>query len=76
MSIPYIGFSDDSLSQMPKVKKGNKIICMKCNNIHTLEGGADGSELLLFYKCDNNLFLGAIVGKLVDGIKPDVSGKI
>lgn len=76
MSVPYIGFSNKTLDDKPRVKAGDELICPKCGGRHKLEADDKGGQLLLFYTCDGNVCLGAIAGKLVAGERPDVSGEL
>lgn len=79
MSTPYIGFGNDTLSKMPKVGDGDPIICPKCQSVHKLECGTKNGnkdDFLMFYRCGESSYLGAIAGRLVAGVTPDVSGKI
>jgi hypothetical protein len=73
---PYIGFGNDTLKRLPSVKPGDSIDCPTCKGKHKLEAASDGSTLLLFYKCGNQLYLGAIDGKCTIGVKADVSGSM
>jgi hypothetical protein len=65
---------------MPIAKKGMLIECKRCGKDHRLETGKDDtgeeSELIMFYHCDNKIYLGAVAGKLVCNVKPACSGKI
>ena len=70
---PYIGFGNDTLAKLPKVKAGDSIRC-KCGHVHTLEDSKP--PMLLFYQCDGKTFLAGINGRLTDGVKADVSGEI
>lgn len=79
MSTPYIGFSNDALSKLPKVSKGQLIKCDKCKKCHRLEcGTSDGkeSDTIMFYKCGEDSYLGAVAGRLVAGLKADVNGEV
>ena len=76
MSIPYIGFGNDTLSKLPVVKKGDEIHCPRCNERHLLWGADDGSELIMFYDCGGKTYLGAVNGRLVVHQKPDASGSL
>jgi len=76
MKTPYIGFSNETLDKMPTVKAGDIIECQKCGGDHVLMAADDGSELLLFYRCSGGLYLGAVAGKMMMHIKPDVSGEM
>ena len=55
-------------------------MCKKCNKLHELEGGKDSAgnptEILLFYKCGENDYLGAVANKLVIDVIPTVSGRL
>ncbi len=72
---PYIGFSNETLNQLPDVAAGDMVDCPHCGAQHALEG-----EKLLFYTCEEGalapMYLGAVNGKLVIGVKPDASGHI
>lgn len=80
MTTPYIGFGNDTLNKMPKVADGDPIICMQCQCVHKLESANDEkgnkTDLLMFYTCGEKQYLGAVSGRLVAGLKPDVSGKV
>lgn len=76
MSTPYIGFSNTTLSKLLPAKAGDKITCADYGAVRVLIRPDDGSEFLLFYKCGEELYLGAINGHLIVGVKPDASGEI
>jgi len=79
METPYIGFSNETLSKLPPVKKGDMVFCSNCGNQHPLEcGTVNGKEdtTLMFYNCGEESFLGAVAGKCVVLKKADVSGTI
>lgn len=80
MSIPYVGYGNETLAKMPAVKDGEPIICPRCQGTHNLEAAKDKdgnkTDVLMFYRCGEGDFLGAVAGKLVAGLKADVSGKI
>lgn len=76
MTTPFIGFGNDTLKNQPEVKPGDKFICPTCNNEHVLFGGDNGETLLLGYYCeDGKMYLGAVGGRLIAGLKPDVKGR-
>ena len=78
MSTPYIGFSNDNLAKLPKVKAGDEFNCPRCEGRHTLlpANADDGEEICLFYKCGGTAYLGALDGRLIAGQKSDVSGEL
>lgn len=79
MSTPYVGFGNDTLNKMPKVSGGDPIICPSCQGVHNLQCATkDGTptDLLMFYKCNGKAYIGAVSGRLVAGIKADVSGRV
>lgn len=79
MNIPYIGFGNDTLEKLPKCKEGDIVFCSNCGGEHPLECGTSKgkkSDLIMFYKCGENLFLGAIAGRCIILKKADVSGQI
>ena len=79
MSLPYIGFGNDTLAKMPKVADGDTIICPRCTNVHKLEAGTENgveTDLLMIFTCNGKQYLGAVSGHLVAGIKADCSGSV
>ena len=79
MTVPYIGFGNSTLKNLPQVKSGDEVHCPHCNQRHMLESSlCDGkpSEMLLFYKCGDKTFLGALNGRLVAHANSDCSGEI
>jgi hypothetical protein len=72
---PFIGFSNDTLSKLPIVRKG-QTITMPCGHNHVLEADDKGGELLLFYKCGDKLYLAAIDHRLITYTKSDIHGEI
>ena len=70
-SVPYVGFSNDSLAKMERAKAGDEIICQKCARTHVLEDSTP--PMLLFYKCGDAIYLGGIDGRLTVGKKADVA---
>jgi hypothetical protein len=80
MDTPYIGFSNDTLQKLPKVNKGDKVFCIKCGGEHPLECGTDSkgheSSIIMFYKCGDTAYLGAVDGCCTVLKKADVSGRI
>ncbi len=78
--ITFIGFGDATLLSLVEVSKGDPIVCPRCEGIHELRCGkdADGDEccLLMYYVCEGGVYLGAINGRLIVGIKPDSSGTV
>ena len=77
---PYIGFSNETLSKLPKAKKGDMVFCTNCGEQHPLECGKDSegneNDSLMFYTCGDKSYLGAVDGRCVVLKKADVSGKI
>ena len=73
MSVPYIGFGNDTLAKRPALLAGDLVDCHKCGDKHVVEGSKpDG--FLLFYKCGCDSYLAGIKGRSIVGAKPDVSG--
>lgn len=73
MSTPYIGFDNRTLAGQPNVKQGDLIDCPHCGDKHPIGGAEDNSAGIMFYKCGETDCLASIDGKLVAGLKPDVS---
>jgi hypothetical protein len=79
MSIPYIGFGNDTLADCPPVKEGDEIHCPRCNGRHWLECALQNgqkTDLLMFYHCGEGLYLGAVGGRLVVHAKADCGGTL
>lgn len=79
MSTPYIGFGNDTLNKLPKCKKGDMVFCVNCGGEHPLECGTSEDkecDLLMFYKCGDKTYLGAVDGRCTVLQKADVSGQI
>jgi hypothetical protein len=79
MKTPYVGFSNDTLDQQPILRDGNQIKCPHCNNHHEVEcGTVDGkkSDLLMFFKCGDLVYLAGVDGRSVLGQKSDCSGTL
>ena len=79
MAIPYVGFGNEKLDKLPIVKEGDRVECVRCGKDHQLESGTvkgEKSNLLLFYKCGKRLYLGALDGRLMVGVKSCCSGEI
>jgi hypothetical protein len=75
MNISYIGFKNDTLIKLPKAKEGDDVFCIKCGGKHPLQCGTSKnkkSDLILFYKCGNKMYLGAVAGKCTVLKKADV----
>ena len=78
MATPYIGFDNGSLEGQPDLSVGDTIQCPNCESTHKVSGG-DGipqSDILLMYICGDRGYLAGVHGKLVIGLKSDVSGTI
>lgn len=75
MSTPYVGFSNKTLGRQPRAKPGDMVAC-GCGESHALSGGDDGSTVVLFYRCGDKSFLGAVGGRLATGVRADVSGEV
>lgn len=81
VSTPYIGFGNDTLERQPEVRIGSRIRCPKCKRFHKLMpfhkswNGVEPAPLA-FYLCKKQPYLGAVNGRLIAGLKPDVSGEV
>lgn len=78
--IPFVGFENKTLADLVEVFEGDTIVCNRCEETHKLRCGKDanGDEccFLMFYTCGDKSYLGAVDGKLVVGIKSDISGSL
>ncbi len=92
MKTPFIGFSNNTLKERFHVNIGDQIVCPNCGNTHPFIGPEKTTKynyctgkyvelskeipILMFYKCEDSLCLGAVDGKLVVGVAADISGEI
>lgn len=74
MSTPYIGFSNSTLNEQLLVNKG-QIVTMPCGHDHILVACDDGNEALLFYNCEDRVFLAAVNHRLISYAKVDAHGE-
>lgn len=74
--VPFVAFSNDTLDRQPRVHKGDIVECPHCGGEHILCACDDGSEILLFYNCGGDAYLGAIGGRLTIGTPADMSGRL
>ncbi len=72
MSIPYIGFGNDTLAKLPALKTGDEIVCPTCKGKHAIEG----DSFFLSYRCGDKTFMAGINGRNTMGVPADVSGEI
>ncbi len=73
---PYVGFSNELLGKLPDVKPHDLIRCPLCGQEHEIQPTDDGSFVVGLFNCGENVYLGAVKGKLVTSIKPTLSGKV
>lgn len=76
---PYIGFGNDTLAKLPVVHAGEMVKCPHCGGEHEmLPSTSDGqpTEKLMFFKCGETTYLGAVQGRLVVGTPSDVHGEV
>jgi len=73
--IPFISFGNDEFIGK-NIKKGDYVICKNCDGLHEIlaaetikNGKYIESNKLLFYKCNNNLYLCSVKGKALPGIE-------
>ena len=71
MTKPYVAFGKDELIGRPTLKKNQLVRCPHCGKRHRLTcgKGRDGNEtdILLFYKCGESLYLAPIDGADIMG---------
>lgn len=65
----FVALSNDELQDLPKAHTGDEIDCNVCGEKHVLLSSRDSnglpSEFLLYYRCGNQTYLGAVAGKLL-----------
>ena len=79
MTTPFVAYGNDALKNCPTAKHGDKIICDKCGQAHELMEWKDihGNTSGLFsYICGDGEYLAAVGGKLITGVRPDMSGEL
>ena len=68
-----LAIGNNEIKNAEKVYKGDTVICLNCKKPHTLETGTlvnnDGTktetDMMLFYKCKDKVYLAAIENKLL-----------
>lgn len=70
MTTTTIGFSNETLERLPRVRAGDTLDCLLCGQQHVLEAIRDeqGQEML-FYLCGDKPYLAALRGHLVVGVE-------
>jgi hypothetical protein len=68
-----LAFGNDELEPCPDAYPGYVVHCMRCGEQHSLECGTDKNtgeptSDLMFYRCGDEEYLGAIGGKVVVSI--------
>jgi len=68
-----ISFSNDELDECPEVDEGYIVHCAICGGEHPLECSTDTKTKekttdLMFYRCGERMYLGAVKGRLVVSI--------
>jgi len=81
MSIPYVGFGNDQLTEQPDCRQGDMVECPHCNHAHpvqfaTSQETGQKTNLLGFYHCGEKTYLACLAGKFVTGLTPGCSGRI
>lgn len=72
MSVPYVGFGNETLARQPTAEVGQVVDCPRCGGEHALTG----STTLMFIKCGAASYLAGVSGRLVLGLKSDVAGTV
>jgi hypothetical protein len=76
MGTPYVAWGNEDLECRAEVHAGQSILCPRCLGYHELRACDDGNEVLLWYRCGENIYIGAIKNRLVAGVKPTYSGEV
>lgn len=73
--VPYVGFTNDTLSKLPLVRPGDEITCPRCGARHVLKNPTPKTEVpvAMFYQCGDQHYMGAVQNRNVIGVQPDVS---
>jgi len=74
--VPYVGFFGETLDRQPRMHAGDMIECPTCGGEHVLCACDSGSEVLLLYECGDDVYIGAVGGRLVIGTPADMSGRL
>ena len=82
---PWMAVGNDELNDKPVVKAGDKVICPRCGELHTLRPGQrlvpgpsgtyeDATKVrddfLMAFSCGETVYLGALRGRLITGRLP------
>lgn len=70
---PYIGFSNETLKDVEKIKDGDNAPCPKCGELVLVEN-SDPPTLQFITHCGSS-WLAGVDGKYIGNIRPDCSGK-
>lgn len=72
---PFVAFDNETLSNSEWVEAGDSIQCPHCKEQHELfcVTSSDGkpTDLLLFYKCGDSAYLGALANRCVVSCFPN-----
>ncbi len=74
---PYVGWSNSTLQNLAPAKTGDLVVC-SCGQKHPLMAPDNyvpsaTPPILHFYKCGEDLFIGAVGGRLTAGVRPDAA---
>lgn len=72
MPVPYVAYSNETLSKQPELEAGMTIECPEhCGSRHVL--WASEPPGVLCYHCGEKMFLAAVGGRSILRVKPDAS---
>lgn len=65
--VPFVAFSNADLDRLPPAAEGDFVDCPNCGEKHELicatTAGTGEKSDLMFYKCGDKTYLGALAGK-------------
>jgi len=70
---PYIGFGNEQLENAPELPE--KVPCNKCGKLCQVKSSKPSKTIQYIHHCGNTWLVG-LKGKMVDHIKPKVSGAV
>jgi len=84
MDIPFIGYSRETLNKQPKAVPGQFIMCTHegcTEGTHQLIApepevkDSDGNDAILYYMCCGRSYVGAVGGRVIVDVAPDVQSE-
>ena len=67
----FVAFGNEELDKAPRIEDGTEILCPLCLGTHKIEftHSEDSAFTLGTYRCGDKIYLAAVNGKLILGLK-------